>query len=60
MKHILKYLKRTGDCMFVYSIGDLGTLGYTDSDFQGDIDYSKIASKKHINCMCLKRVPDFL
>ena len=29
--------------MLVYPSGILGTLSYTDSDFQGDIDSSKIA-----------------
>ena len=29
--------------MLVYSNGSLGILGYMDSDFQGDIDSSKIA-----------------
>ena len=44
MKHILKYLKRTKDYMLVDSSGSLKTLGYTDSDFQGDIDLSKSTS----------------
>ena len=44
VKHILKYLKRTMDYMLVYSSGSLKTLGYTDSDFQGDIDSSKSTS----------------
>ena len=44
VKHILKYLKRTRDYMLVYSSGSLKTLGYTDSDFQGDIDSSKSTS----------------
>ena len=30
--------------MLVYSSGSLKTLGYTDSDFQGDIDSSKSTS----------------
>ena len=41
VKHILKYLKRTRDYMLVYSSESLKTLGYTNSDFQGDIDSSK-------------------
>ena len=41
MKHILKYLRRTRDYMLVYSSGSLETIGYTDSDFQGDIDSRK-------------------
>ena len=44
VKHILKYLKRMRDYMLVYSSGSLKTLGYTDSDFQGDIDSSKSTS----------------
>ena len=38
VKHILKYLRRIRDYMLVYSSGSLETIGYTDSDFQGDID----------------------
>ena len=38
LKHILKYLRRTRDYMLIYSSGSLKTIGYTDSDFQGDID----------------------
>ena len=41
VKHILKYLRRTRDYMLVYSSGSLKTIGYTDSDFQGDIDSRK-------------------
>ena len=44
VKHILKYLRRTRDYMLVYSSGSLETIGYTDSDFQGDIDSRKSAS----------------
>nr|XP_048336953.1 secreted RxLR effector protein 161-like [Ziziphus jujuba var. spinosa] len=44
VKHILKYLKRTMDHMLVYSSGSLETLGYTDSDFQKDIDSSTSTS----------------
>ena len=36
LKHILKYLRRTRDYMLVYSSGSLETIGYADSDFQGD------------------------
>ena len=45
VKHILKYLKRKRDYMLVYSCGSLETLGYTDFDFQGDIDSSKSTSR---------------
>ena len=36
VKHILKYLKRRRDCIFVYSSGSLETFGYshTYSNFQ--------------------------
>ena len=34
--------------MLMYSSGSLGILGYTNSDFQGDIDSSKIAYEKNI------------
>ena len=40
-KHILKYLRRTRDYMLVYSSGSLETIGYTDSNFQGDTDSRK-------------------
>ena len=32
VKHILKYLRRMRDYMFVYRCGDLIPIGYTDSD----------------------------
>ena len=44
VKHILKYLRRTRDYMLVYSSGSLETIGFTDSDFQGDIDSRKSTS----------------
>ena len=44
VKHILKYLMKTRDYMLVYSSGSLETIGYTDSDFQGDIDLRKSTS----------------
>ena len=34
--------------MLVYSSGSLGILGYTDSDFQGDINSSKIAYEENL------------
>ena len=43
VKHILKYLRRTRDYMLVYSSRSLETIGYTDSDFQGDIDSENLA-----------------
>ena len=44
VKHILKYLRRTRDYMLVYSSGSLETIGYTGSDFQGDVDSRKSTS----------------
>ena len=44
VKHILKYLRRTRDYMLVYSSGSLETIGYTNSDFQRDIDSRKSTS----------------
>ena len=44
VKHILKYLRRKRDYMLVYSSRSLETIGYTDSDFQGDIDSRKSTS----------------
>ena len=44
VKHILKYLRRIRDYMLVYSSGSLETIGYTDSDFQWDIDSRKSTS----------------
>ena len=34
--------------MLMYSSGSLGVLGYIDSDFQGDIDFSKIAYEENL------------
>lgn len=34
VKHILKYLRRTGDYMLMYFGEDLTPVGYTDSNFQ--------------------------
>ena len=48
VKHILKYLRRTRDYMLVYSSGILETIGYTDSDFQGEIDYQRKISQTHL------------
>ena len=44
VKHILKYLRRTINYMLVYSGRDLIPIGYTDSDFQSDIDSRKSTS----------------
>jgi len=44
VKHILKYLKRTRDYMLVYISKDLIPIGYTDSEFQSDLDFRKFTS----------------
>ena len=44
VKHILKYLQRTRDYMLVYRCEDLILIGYTDSDFQSDLDFRKSTS----------------
>ena len=44
VKHILKYLRRTRDYMLAYHSGDLIPIGYTDSDFQSDLDFRKSIS----------------
>ena len=44
VKHILKYLQRTRDYMLVYRFEDLIPIGYTDSDFQSDLDFKKSTS----------------
>ena len=41
VKHILKYLRRTRNYMLVYSGEDMILRGYTDSDFQTDVDSRK-------------------
>ena len=42
--HILKYLRRTRNYILVYWCGDLIPIGYTDSDFQSDLDFRKFTS----------------
>ena len=44
IKHILTYLWRTKDYMLVYHSEDLIPIGYTDSDFQSDLDFRKSTS----------------
>ena len=44
VKHILKYLWRMRDYMLVYRCEDLIPIGYTDSDFQLDLDFKKSTS----------------
>ena len=57
VKHILKYLRRTRDYMLVYSSGSLETIGYTDSDFQGDIDSRKSTSEENLTNPFTKTLP---
>ena len=44
VKHILKYLRWTRDYMLVYKGGVLNPVGYTDLDFQIDVDDRKSTS----------------
>ena len=41
VKHIFKYLRRTRDYMLVFQDESLVPIGYTDSDFQSDIEARK-------------------
>src|SRR5215813_5991023 len=44
VKHILKYLRRIRNYLLVYSSEDLILRGYTDFDFQIDVDSRKSTS----------------
>ncbi len=44
VKNIFKYLRRTKDLFLIYGGRDLQLDGYTDSDFQSDIDDRKSTS----------------
>ena len=44
VKYILKYLRRTRDYMLVYRSENLIPIGYTDSDFQSNLDFRKSTS----------------
>ena len=44
VKHILKYLRRTIDYMLVSRCEDLIPIGYTNSNFQSDLDFRKSTS----------------
>ena len=44
VKHILKYLRRTRDYILVYHYEDLIPIGYTNSDFQSNLDFRKSTS----------------
>ena len=43
--------------MLVYSGGSLGILCYTNFDFQGDIDFSKIAYEDNLTDPFTKTLP---
>ena len=45
VKHILKYLRRMRDYMLVYRCEDLIPIGYTDLNFQLDLDFRKSTSR---------------
>ena len=44
IEHILKYLRTTRDYILVYWCEDLIPIGYTDSDFQSDLDFRNSTS----------------
>ena len=44
IKHILKYLHRTRNYILVYRCKDLMPIGYTNSNFQSDLDFRKSTS----------------
>ena len=44
MKNILKYLKRTRDAFLIYGRSDLKLDGFTDFNFQSDLDDNKSIS----------------
>ena len=44
IKHILKYLQRTRNYILVYRCKDLIPIGYTNSNFQSDLDFRKSTS----------------
>ena len=44
VNHIFKHLQRTRDYMLVYHDDSLEPVGYTNSDFQSDIDSRKSTS----------------
>ncbi|XP_052170366.1 secreted RxLR effector protein 161-like [Diospyros lotus] len=50
VKNILKYLRRTKDLILTYGTGELKVEGYTDSDFQSDIDDRKSISGYVFTC----------
>ena len=44
MKHILNYLRRTKDMQLIYGGSDFHVDGFTDSNFQSDVDDHKSTS----------------
>ena len=50
VKAILKYLRRTKDLVLTYGGGDLQLTGFTDSDFQSDVDDRKSISRFFFTC----------
>ena len=45
VKRILKYLRKTRDYMLVHRYKDLIPIGYTDLDFQSNLDFKKSTSR---------------
>jgi len=45
VKRILVYLRGIADCSLCYQGGDLRLLGYTDADWEGDLDERKSTSR---------------
>ncbi|PKI50011.1 hypothetical protein CRG98_029598 [Punica granatum] len=50
VKNILKYLRRTKDMILVYGGGELRLDGFTNSDFQLDVDDRKSISDYIFTC----------
>ena len=50
VKAILKYLRRTKDLVLIYGRGDLQLMGFTDSEFQSDVDDRKSISGFFFTC----------
>ena len=50
VKTVLKYLRRTKDLVLIYGGGDLQLTGFTDSDFQSDVDDRKSISGFVFTC----------
>ncbi len=50
VKNILKYLRRTKDMILVYGGGELRLDGFTDADFQSDVDDRKSISGYLFTC----------